>query len=59
MNDDKKNEHPQLDQIAEMASAGMVVTVDPEDADLMAAFEDDALTAEDALASRFDEEGGE
>lgn len=44
-----------ISQIAGMAAAGMVVPVDPDDADLMAAFEDDALSPEDALASRFDD----
>ena len=48
-----------IDQIAQMASAGMPVAVDPDDAELMAAFEDDALSVEDALESRFDVEGGE
>lgn len=48
-------------QIAEMASAGMPVPVDPDDADMMGAFAEDALTPEDALESRFDDvaEGGE
>ncbi len=48
-------------QIAEMAAAGMVVPVDPDDADTMGAFVEDALSAEDAQESRFDEiaEGGE
>lgn len=41
-------------QIAEMASAGMAVPVDPDDAETMAAFEEDALSPEDALESRFD-----
>jgi hypothetical protein len=44
-----------IDQIAVMAGAGMAVPVDPDAADLMAAFEDDALSPEDALASRFDD----
>lgn len=43
-----------INQITSMASAGMVVPVDPDDADAMAAFEDDALSPEDALESRFD-----
>ncbi|MBN2752338.1 MAG: conjugal transfer protein TraD [Rhodospirillaceae bacterium] len=42
-------------QISEVASAGVVVSVDPDDADMMAAFEDDALSPEDALESRFDD----
>ncbi len=48
-------------QIAAMATAGMVVPVDPDDADSMGAFADDALTPETALESRFDDvvEGGE
>jgi len=41
-------------QIGEMASAGMAVPVDPDDAAMMAAFEEIALSPEDALASRFD-----
>jgi hypothetical protein len=44
-----------ISQIADMAAAGMAVPVDPDDADLMAAFEDDALSPQDALASRFDD----
>jgi hypothetical protein len=48
-------------QIAEMASAGMAVPVDPDDAEMMAAFEEEALSPEEALESRFDNvaEGGE
>ena len=48
-------------QIATLSGAGMVVPVDPDAADAMAAFEDPALSPEDALASRFDDvaEGGE
>lgn len=42
-------------QISEVASAGVPVAVDPDDADMMGAFEDDALSAEDALESRFDD----
>lgn len=46
-------------QITDMASAGMVVPVDPDDALDMAAFEETALSPEEALESRFDDEGGE
>ena len=42
-------------QIAELAGAGAVVAVDPDDAETMAAFQDDALSVEDALDSRFDD----
>jgi hypothetical protein len=42
-------------QIGALATAGMVVAVDPDDADLMAAFEDPALSPEEALESRFDD----
>ena len=42
-------------QIGAMASAGMVVPVDPDDAETMAAFAEDALSPEDALESRFDD----
>jgi len=45
-----------LDQIAVQITTGLVVAVDPDDADAMAAFEDDALDIESALESRFDEE---
>lgn len=57
----KPDDKTLMAQIARMASAGMVVPVDPDDAELMAAFEDDALPLEEALASRFDDvaEGGE
>ena len=43
------------DQVGRMASEGMVVPVDPDDAEDMAAFEEDALSADDALESRFDD----
>lgn len=42
-------------QISEVASAGLPVAVDPDDADMMGAFEDDALDVADALESRFDD----
>ena len=42
-------------QVSEVASAGLPVPVDPDEADMMGAFEDDALSAEDALDSRFDD----
>jgi hypothetical protein len=41
-------------QIGAMASAGLVVAIDPDDADSMGAFVEDALSAEDARESRFD-----
>lgn len=43
-----------IKQITDMASAGLPVPVDPDDADAMAAFEETALSPEDALESRFD-----
>ena len=43
------------DQVGRMATEGMVVEVDPDDAEEMAAFEEDALSDEDALDSRFDD----
>ena len=43
-------------RIDEMAGAGAVVAVDPDDADDLGLFEEDALDTADALASRFDEE---
>lgn len=48
-------------QISALATAGMVVPVDPDDAEAMGAFADNALADEDALESRFDDivEGGE
>lgn len=55
MNSDEKIA---ITQIADMATAGMVVAVDPDDAEAMAAFEEDALSAADARESRFDD-GGE
>ncbi len=42
-------------QITQLASAGAMVVVDPDDAEVLAAFEDDALSPEDALDSRFDD----
>lgn len=43
-------------QIGAMASAGLVVAIDPDDAESMGAFVEDALSAEDARESRFDGE---
>lgn len=42
-------------RIAEIASAGAPVAVDPDDAEAMGAFADDALALDDALESRFDD----
>lgn len=42
-------------RIAEIASAGAPVAVDPDDAEAMGAFADDALELDDALESRFDD----
>lgn len=49
------------EQITTMATAGQVVAVDPDDADAMAAFAEDALSPEEAMESRFDDiaEGSE
>ena len=44
-----------LDQLARRISDGAVVVVDPDDADAMAAFADDALDLDAALDSRFDD----
>ena len=44
-----------LDQLARQISDGAVVDVDPDDADALAAFADDALDADAALDSRFDD----
>lgn len=43
------------DQVGRIANEGAVVAVDPEDAEFMAAFVDDALPLDEALASRFDD----
>ena len=43
------------DRVGRLADEGMVVPVDPDDAEDMAAFEEEALSAEDALESRFDD----
>lgn len=54
-NDVKKDDQQAVAaQIGAMATAGMVVAVDPDDAETMAAFKEGALSAEDALESRFD-----
>lgn len=42
-------------RIAGIASAGAPVAVDPDDAEAMGAFADDALELDDALESRFDD----
>ena len=59
--DDKEKNLAVAQQIADMASAGKPVAVDPDDAEMMGAFEEEALSADDALESRFDDvaEGGE
>ena len=45
------------EKLAQMSSApGMVVEFDPEEADLAGAFEEDALSDEDALEARFDDQ---
>lgn len=41
-------------QVDRLASAGLVVSVDPDVAEFMGAFEDDALSVEDALDAQFD-----
>lgn len=46
-------------QVDRLASAGLVVSVDPDVAEFMGAFEDDALSVEDALEARFDGEPDE
>jgi hypothetical protein len=53
--DDTETIRTVADQVGRMAAEGMVVPVDPDDAEDMAAFEEDALSAEDALDSRFDD----
>jgi len=53
--DDEEAIRAVTDQVGRMAVEGMVVPVDPDDAEEMAAFEEDALSAEDALDSRFDD----
>lgn len=40
------------------AAAGEVVELDPDSADRMGAFEEDAMSEEDALEARFDNEEG-
>ena len=54
--DDEEAIRAVTDQVGRLATAGMVVTLDPDDAEEMAAFEEDALSAEEALESRFDDE---
>lgn len=51
-----KDEDALIAHIAAVASAGAVVAVDPDDADAMAAFQDNALSPEEALESRFDDD---
>jgi maltose-binding protein MalE len=53
--DDTETIRAVADQVGRMAAEGMVVPVDPDDAEDMSAFEEDALSAEDALDSRFDD----
>lgn len=53
--DDKEKNKIVARQIAEVASAGKPVPVDPDDADMMGAFEETALDADTALDSRFDD----
>lgn len=42
------------EQLRKLAAAGLPVAVDPDEADEMGAFVEDALSLEDALESRFD-----
>ena len=44
----------ETEQVSKLATAGVVVEVDPDTADEMGAFEETALTAEDAEDARFD-----
>ena len=44
--------------VEDAAAAGEVVEVDPETAEALGAFEEDAMSEEDALESRFDDTGG-
>jgi hypothetical protein len=44
------------ERIGELVGAGMVVAVDPDIADLMGAFEETALSPEDARDAQFDGE---
>lgn len=53
--DDKEKYRIIADRITEAASAGKPMPVDPDDAEMMGAFEEEALSAEDALDSRFDD----
>lgn len=50
---------PLAEQVRKLAAAGLPVAVDPDEADEMGAFEEDALTLEDALESRFDVVAGD
>lgn len=43
-------------RICDLVSAGMIVSVDPDFAEFMGAFEEDALSPEGARDSRFDGE---
>lgn len=43
-------------QICDLVSAGMIVSVDPDVAEFMGAFEEDALSPEDAPDTQFDGE---
>lgn len=43
------------DRVSGVASAGVPVAVDPDEAEAMGAFADDALDLADALDSRFDD----
>lgn len=45
-----------IDDVMDRLRDGEVVEVDAEQADRLGAFEEDALSEEDALASRFDDE---
>nr|CAM77717.1 hypothetical protein MGR_2454 [Magnetospirillum gryphiswaldense MSR-1] len=59
--DDKEINHAVASQIADMATAGKPEPVDPDDAEMMAAFVETALDDDDALGSHYDHvaEGGE
>ncbi len=59
MHPDSKDKARELDnvlaaQVAETAKMGHPTPVDPDTAEILGAFEDDALSHQDALDSRFD-----
>lgn len=59
MLDDPSKKDQLLEKLEDLGIPGTVIVVDPIEADLMGAFQEDALSFEEALESVFEGEGAE